>query len=180
VEPEDTRLIAVAGYQLPYDLGKDSSYQNTVEFIGIVIALCLLTSLGRGCGGIMIQGDSTTALSWSADERFKIGRSSAAAVFYMQLQQRYEIVISSTEHIAGAINPSDPLSRGISPAELGYDPLVSYDLRNNPTLVAIVASMDPTLAVDLQGDLTSRWRQNETWIDVLRGVGGGWNPQHDP
>ena len=179
LEPEDARVVAVAGYQLPYDLDGDSSYQNTVEFIGIVVVLCLLTSLGRGCGGIMVQGDSTTALSWSADEKFKVGRSSAAAIFYMQLQQRYETIISSTEHIAGAINPSDPLSRGVSPAALGYHASVSYDLRDNPTLVAIIASMDPTAAMDLMGDLTTRWRQNESWIDVLRSAGGGWNPQHD-
>ena len=175
LDPRDERVVAASGYQLPYDLGGDSSYQNAVEFISIVVGLCLMASLSLSGGGILIQGDSTTALSWSADEKFRGGRSSAAVVFFMQLQQRYEVTISDTEHIPGEVNPSDPLSRGVLSEQLGYLPTVCHDLSSNPTLVAIIASFDPSVVLCLRDDLPARWRQNEAWIDVLLSAGGGWD-----
>ena len=176
LDPGDGRVAAASGYQLPYDLRGDSSYQNAVEFISIVVGLCLMASLGLYGGGVLVQGDSTTGLSWTADEKFRAGRSSAAVVFFMQLQQRYAMSISDTEHLPGVINPSDPLSRGVSPEQLGYPAAVCYDMRSNPTLVAVIASFDPTVVLSLREDLPARWRQNEAWIDMLLSAGGGWDP----
>ena len=85
------------------------------------------------------------------------------------------ISLAATEHIPGVINPSDPLSRGRSPVSLGYHPKVSYDIEKNSTLVAIIASFDPTVVLSLREDLPTRWKQNEAWIDVLLSVGGGWS-----
>ena len=81
LDPGDKSILAASGYQLPYDLRGDSSYQNAVEFISIVVGLCLTVSLGLGCGGMLVQGDSTTGLTWAADEKFRAGRSSAAVLF---------------------------------------------------------------------------------------------------
>jgi hypothetical protein len=175
LDPQYEHVVAASGYMTPYVLREDSSFQNTMEFISIVAGLCLLTSLGLGRGGIFVQGDSAVALCWAADEKFRAGRSAKAAVFFMQLQQRYEISVAEIEHILGVANPSDPLSRGVKPEELGYPSIACYDLRDNPTLVAVIASFDPTVVLSLREGLPARWRQNEAWIDILQSAGGGWD-----
>ena len=101
----------------------------------------------------------------------------AAAILFMQLQQCNEIPIAGTEHIAGAINPSDPLSRGRSPEELGYAPEVIYDFRNNPSIDSLITRLNPTREVCLRDDLANLWQANQSCIDTLKGTGGGWNPR---
>jgi len=177
MEREEIAIVAVVGYDFAFDLGDDSGFQNTVEFIAIVSASLLLTSLGMRGESVLVQGDNTSSLSWVKDERFRAGRSMAAAILFMQLQQCNEIPIAGTEHIAGAINPSDPLSRGRSPEELGYAPEVIYDFRNNPSIDSLITRLNPTREVCLRDDLANLWQANQSCIDTLKGTGGGWNPR---
>ena len=169
--------VAVVEYAHGFLLGDDSSFQNSVEFVAIVTSLLLVTSLGLGKEGVIIQGDSTTALSWTAKEKFRAGRSTGAAICYMQLQQGSgEVPISGTDHIAGAINPSDPLSRGVHPSKLGYPPWVILNLRDNPSLHELINGMDPTISLNLQSDLGARWKHNQEMLDILQSDNGGWLP----
>jgi hypothetical protein len=174
---EEIAIIAAVGYDFTFDLGDDSGYQNTVEFIAIVSASLLLTSLGMRGESVLVQGDNTSSLSWAKDERFRAGRSMAAAILFMQLQQCNEIPIAGTEHIAGAINPSDPLSRGRSPEELGYAPGVIYDFRHNPAIDTLITRLNPTVKFCLRDDLADMWQANQSCIDTLKSTGGGWNPR---
>ena len=50
-----------------------------------------------------------------------------------------------------------------------------YHLDDNPTLSAILTSLDPTVPIDLSADLKAIWLRNQTWIDILKGPGGGWS-----
>ena len=174
---EEIAIVAAVGYDFTFDLGDDSGYQNTVEFIAIVSASLLLTSLGMRGESVLVQGDNTSSLSWAKDEKFRAGRSMAAAILFMQLQQCNEIPIAGTEHIAGAINPSDPLSRGRSPEELGYAPGVIYDFRNNPAIDTLITRLNPTMKFCLRDDLADMWQANQSCIDTLKSTGGGWNPR---
>jgi hypothetical protein len=172
----DLCTIAVIGHTLPYDLKGDSSYQNTVEFIAEVMLLAIFTSLGFHGESVLIQGDSTTALSWASKEKFRIGPSTVTSIMWIQLQQQNDLPVESTVHLAGVLNVvSDSLSRGRSPEALGFHPRVIYHLEDNQTLVSILASLDPTVPVVLSCDLQARWLQNQTWIDILKGPGGGWS-----
>ena len=172
----DLYTIAVVGCTLPYDLKGDSSFQNTVEFIAEVILQSIFTSLGFRGLSVLLQGDSTSALSWASKEKFRVGRSTAASIMWIQLQQQNELPIESVSHIPGVLNVvSDALSRGTSAEELGYHPKVIYHLDDNPTLSAILTSLDPTIPIDLSADLKAIWLRNQTWIDILKGPGGGWS-----
>ena len=173
-ERKEGPVIAAVGYDFTFDLGDDSGFQNTVEFIAIVSASLLLTSLGLRGESVLIQGDNTSSLAWALGEKFRAGRSMAAAILFMQLQQCNEISIAGTEHIAGEVNPSDPLSRGKSPHELGYPPEVIYDLRDNPSIDTLITRMNPALTVNLRDDLSDLWQINQSCIDALKGTGGGW------
>jgi hypothetical protein len=173
---QDHRAVfAVSGYELPYLLGGDSSYQNTVEFIAIVVSLLVVASLGLLNESVLIQGDSTTALSWSSKEQFRVGRSSAAAVCLMQLHQfGGGSSVSAVDHIPGALNPSDPLSRGTSPEDLGYRSSSVLRIEDNPTLVRLIARMNPANPVILHEHLTHLWSSNLQDFEVLFGTTGGW------
>ena len=167
--------IAVVGHAFPFDLGGDSSYQNTAEFIAEVMLMALFTSLGFHGESVTIQGDSTTALSWASKEKFRGGRSTWASVFWIQMEGQNELPVDETEHLLGELNvDSDDLSRGVTPEELGVPAKFCFHLANNPTLIALLASFDPTVPVNLETDLKTRWAQNQVWIDILRGPGGGW------
>jgi hypothetical protein len=177
IDVSNMTTVAVVEYTHGFQLGIDSSFQNSVEFVAIVTSLLLVTSLGLGKEGVIIQSDSTTALSWTAKEKFRAGRSTGAAICYMQLQQGSgEVPISGTDHIAGAINPSDPLSRGVHPLVLGYSPEVIFNLRDNPSLHKLINEMDPTISLNLQSDLGARWKNNQEMLDILQSDNGGWVP----
>jgi len=167
-------VVAVVGYDFVFDLGTDSGFQNSVEFIAIVAAVMLLTSLGFRGWSVLIQGDNTSSLSWAAGEKSRAGRSLAAAILFMQLQQCNEIPIAEAEHIAGGIVQSDPLSRGVSPQALGYLPEVIYDLRENPSIDNMITRVNPSRNVSLGDDLADLWQSIRSCIETLTSIQGGW------
>jgi hypothetical protein len=170
----DLRTVAVVGYDLPYELKGDSSYQNAVEFIAIVAASLLATSLGWSGESFIVQGDSTTALSWITKGNFRAGRSTPAAICYMQLLQGSRgFLLAGAEHIAGAVNPSDPLSRGIDPGSI-HDPRVVVDLRSNPAIEQLILGMDPSCPLPIREFLRTMWSSNIALLNKLQSISGGW------
>jgi len=105
----------------PYQLKGDSSHQNTMEFMAIVFALCLLRSLGHCNVGVEYMGDSMSALSWAKYERFKRGNSVPTALLFMRVASTSFIKVNHVTHIAGVNNTvCDKLSRHQLPSELGF------------------------------------------------------------
>ena len=66
-----------------YDLDNDPRYQNTMEFIGIVMGFITLRWLGYHHVTVDILGDNTASLAWSNSLRFRPGSSTAAALTYI-------------------------------------------------------------------------------------------------
>ena len=65
------------GYTVDYQLGGDSSYQNSMEFITIVVSLAILVSLGLRDITVVVQGDSTSALAWASKQKFSLACNGA-------------------------------------------------------------------------------------------------------
>jgi len=57
------QLWKVARFVFPFDLGCDSSYQNTCELIALVMAVGCMVTLGVSKVSVAARGDSTTALT---------------------------------------------------------------------------------------------------------------------
>ena len=51
--------------------GSEAKYQNSAEFLGLVLGIQGLRKLGVTAKSIHLRGDSTTALSWASTEKFK-------------------------------------------------------------------------------------------------------------
>jgi hypothetical protein len=137
-------LIAVSGFNTPYMLDGDSSYQNSMEFIAIVCAILLCVRSGISRVGVSLQGDSETALSWASSERFRSTRVLGASCLFVNLLMGSGIDIVEKEHIEGiSNNTSDDLSRGVSALDLGFPANLIVDFMSCPICSDIITAMDP-------------------------------------
>jgi hypothetical protein len=149
-------VIAVTGFHTAYNLEGDSSYQNSMEFIAVTCALALCVRLGMHSIGISLQGDNQTALSWSKSEKFKSARAMRAACFFICLSTNRRIEIAEKEHLAGYLNVlSDGLSRGASPASLGFADHLVVDFLSCPVTREILAFMNPTTVMESNDNCVS-------------------------
>ena len=145
-------LWKVARFVFPFDLGGDSSYQNTCEFIALVLAMgCLISLNVRENISLAARGDSTTALTWSITERFRSGPSRNATMCYMVLGVEHDIHFERTEHIRGVDNIiCDKLSRHHTPEQLGFG--AGEIINTNGALTRLLNACNPLL---LQSELGS-------------------------
>lgn len=106
---------------LPYELEEDSSYQNTVEFIAVVLAMACLASLGISNASVKLRGDNVSSLKWSVKERFRGNLCINAATLYVAIGSKLDLRVEDTIHLPGKSNVRcDRLSRGTSPDMLGF------------------------------------------------------------
>ena len=164
------KLIAVVGFKTPYALNHDSSFQNTMEFIAVVSTIFLCVHLGYRDTGLRLESDSTSSISWTSRESFKSERALSAACIYIPLMIKSGLVITEADHIAGtSMLLSDPLSRGTSPEDLGFDSSVVVDLSRVPTFVKIINMMDPVECTGNFGDdndhIQTRWKSAITLVE---------------
>lgn len=68
---EEEVVWKVVSVTFPYRLEQDSSFQNTVEFVAVVLAMACLASLGVSNASVRLRGDNVSSLKWSVKERFK-------------------------------------------------------------------------------------------------------------
>jgi hypothetical protein len=177
--PPPVDLLAMVGYTVDYQLGGDSSYQNSMEFITIVVSLAILVSLGLRDITVVVQGDSTSALAWASKQKFKTSRCRVAALIYMRISMRCGVLVSAVTHQAGILQVySDPLSRDESPesvcAKGGFSRDAIRHLENNVSLLRLVQMMDPSKEFDMGLDLQTCWAEIDAIVDVLTSLYGGW------
>jgi hypothetical protein len=110
----------VTSIDLPFLLSC-SGYQNTVEFMAIIMGVAMIYMLGISNTGLIVAGDNTTSLAWTGNDTFSSGYSSRAAIVYCQLLIKSKLRVNETIHIPGEFNIiCDQLSRGVRPEDLGY------------------------------------------------------------
>jgi hypothetical protein len=63
-----------------FGFNDDSSYQNTCEYVGMVLGVLALIKLGFRGVDIVVRGDSTTALSWMEKQKVSGGPAMNAAL----------------------------------------------------------------------------------------------------
>lgn len=103
----------------PIQFGDDSSFQNLSEFIAVVFALLMLRCLNIPPVGIVLQGDSITALRWSETHRFRGILSNPAALVYLNICTHHGYEINLVDYIDSNSNyQCDSLSRDCKPEEL--------------------------------------------------------------
>ena len=148
----------VVSATFPYVLEQDSSFQNTVEFIAIVLAMACLASLGVSNASVRLRGDNVSSLKWSVKERFKGCRCLNAAVVYIAIGSRCDLRVDETVHLPGLQNiVCDRLSRGTPPSVFGFraDQLVICERQEEMFLEVLSLCCPSTLLQDF--DFKTFW-----------------------
>ena len=127
-------VLALGNFQYdvlpePIKFNDDSSFQNLSEFIGVIYGMLMLRSLGINHTGVLLKGDSVTAMRWSETERFRGVLSKPAALTYLNICIEYGYEVVGSEYVTSEDNHQcDRLSRGVSPRVLCQEGLCSASL----------------------------------------------------
>lgn len=174
-----TRVLwKVVGYTFPFDIPRDaniefvSSYQNTCELIGPVLAMGVLAMHGMRAISIKASGDSKTALRWVTSERFRRGPSRNAAMCFTSLGMHFDMHYESSEHIPAEENKvCDSLSRDIAPVSLGYEIGVILRVVDYPALASLVAACNPMISDSGAASLEECWGLQRRLVEGLGCLG---------
>jgi len=138
-------IVSISSLDFEFDLGQDSSFQNTCEFIGIVLGLSLLVRSGVSSVSIKVKGDSMSSLKWSHTECYTGLLSRKAAFLFTLLATSAGIYVTEREHIEGDSNDwCDKLSRGLKPCDIPGMPCDCYiPVPSDSVLMNLVNLCDP-------------------------------------
>jgi len=139
---------------------RDSGYQNSVEFIAIVLGLGCLAARGARDFTVRLKGDNVSSLCWSTSELFHSSRSRGAALLLMALLAHLGAQISEGEHVPGERNiVCDRLSRGGVPQDYGFSPDRTMDFDGLEQADTMLRLCDPRAAIDSERDLVEVWSE---------------------
>ncbi len=153
----------------PFDLLKDSSYQNSCEFIAVTLAVVAIARAGRSSVGIRLIGDSVAALSWSNKESWKGHLSRSAAVVFLLVCVAFDIHVAVEEHIAGVLNVAcDDMSRGIAPEVVGVPLDRVVDIVGHKVSRKLLGLCDPRTVLDSRDKFVALWQEVQSCVKVIR------------
>ena len=157
-----TELIGCGYVRFPFSCRSKSDFQNTCEFIAVLIGVLNLAQLGIRDTSIRLCGDSKTSLSWGLDGHFRGKLCQKAALVYILATTLFNIVVTEAIHIPGEHNViCDRLSRQKATAnEYGISYRVLTDLSTSTVLHSFLTLVDPTTVtlLDTEASFRAFWR----------------------
>jgi hypothetical protein len=167
---------------------KDSAYQNTAEFIGIILSLLARAQLGIRDVDIEVMGDSKAALSWASTHCFKSPKATNASIVFILTCIAFGFTVRESVHIPGTKNwRADGLSRKVIGStavedvmrEIGLEHIPVAHIVNNQFVRILRGCCNPSRSMNDEDDFVALWG---TIRDALRGLGGdrpkaGWAPR---
>jgi len=160
IEPDQTEVEwKVIQHNFSFDLKGESRYQNTVEFIALVVGVAALGSLGVQDVAVRCRGDNRSSLSWGIDENYRSDLGRKAALMFTTLGIQSNIRIDEAIHIAGITNiRCDQLSRNYkTPIELGF----SHDQFISSKAISSVCDFCNPTVTDIDDECLQR-----TWNEL--------------
>jgi hypothetical protein len=161
----------------PFGFGKDSSWQNTAEFIGAVVGIIALARLGVNGEGVKLRGDSKTALKWGREEKVAGAEAINAAIVMSTVCVKFGIEINESEFLAGVLNwKADDLSRCLQKGksvrevmiEIGYGDKPILDLSEDTAAMRLLAACQPGLGVASEAEFIEMWNEIRNASNELR------------
>ncbi|MEI8301616.1 MAG: hypothetical protein WCG10_08435, partial [Chlamydiota bacterium] len=155
---KEEREWKVIQLDFDYDLKSQSKYQNTVEFIGVLLGMVALSLLGIRNTSVVIRGDNKSSLKWGMTENYKSVLCRRASLVLTTTVLHNNIIIEDQIHIAGVNNVRcDRLSRRTSsPEDLGFK---QDQIINHSILDRVIKFCDPTIEVVSAEQMTITWKE---------------------
>jgi hypothetical protein len=149
-----------------FDLSGDSSYQNTCEFLAVVVAFFILGKMGFRDVTLLVVGDSMTSNHWCAAERYKGKSAHRAALIFTIIATHFNYWVFDTEWICSSDNSEmDMLSRGGEiPRSMYQNEEQILHFGQMREVLALVGSCNPLLPEMDWTDTVKLWQLVHTWL----------------
>jgi hypothetical protein len=139
-------LIGYIVIPLPYPPTVDASYQNTYEFLAVVVGALLSLALGIRNKSCCLWGDSMSSLAWAERDRVNSVIARRANIVYTLASVRADIDVTEKVHVPGKENVVfDGLTRGKTGEEVGLDPYKQCFYSESHPIHQLVAACNPHL-----------------------------------
>jgi len=140
----NNRLVIYTALQLPFSVDNDSSNQNTMEFTAVVLGLLFAWRTKLSDFHYDLYGDNRSSLAWAQSDRVNSVLARNANIIFTTISMHLNANLAEAEHIPGIFNTIfDGLSRGVSPQELDFDPLLMYNATADETMVQLMRLCNP-------------------------------------
>ena len=132
-----------------FDFGTLSKFQNCSEFIGINCITLALISLGLTEVGVLLEGDSSVALSWAMSEHYSGNLVFNASLVHTALASIHKPSYANKNHIKAEQNTlCDGLSRGKTLEDIGLGHIHHIIFAEGSPHSDILLCCNPNLVVD--------------------------------
>jgi hypothetical protein len=166
-----TQLIGCGTVVFPFDCQSKSDFQNTCEFIAVLLGVLALAQMKVRNVNLRLCGDSNTSLTWGQEGHFRGKLCQKAALMYILGSMLFNIVVTETVHIPGEDNViCDRLSRQkATPQTFGIGSHLLTDLSDSSTLYSLLTLVDPTSShlLETEEDFCVFWRQAHRILNTL-------------
>lgn len=170
-EHSQIEMIAFTAVTPPFTATQDSSYQNTYEYLAVLLAILMAHCLHIKVFSYALTGDSVSSLSWCQADQARSALAYRANLAFTLASVATDATVDSTQFITSESNEVyDGLSRGLSAEQVGLDPRHHFHLHESHPVVEFLRLCDPTAPVPEALDcalLTGRF------IDLLRQIEEG-------
>ena len=147
---------------LPFDFGKESRFQNCAEFIGVNCVSLALIEMGLTDVGVLLEGDSMSALAWALSEHYSGDLVFNASIVHTALSSVHKPTYISKNHIKGSDNfLCDDLSRGKSLSDIGLGHIHEIKFAQGSPQFDLLHCCNPGLILD--GDLSEEGAFANLW-----------------
>ena len=143
---------------------KDPSYQNALEFATASLGLFALVLLGFRDISVFLEGDSMTALCWSAYRSFRSGPSFYAACAQMVVALKYNVTIAEEFQHLSVVNSveanydADWISRHpLKEVERRYPESILSSQISDPWIDKFLKVINPELVLSKSVALWAQW-----------------------
>jgi hypothetical protein len=159
-----------------FGFGDDSSYQNTCEYIGMVLGVLALVKLGVRGVDVVVRGDSTSALSWMEKQKVSGSAAMNAALVLVSICIKFGIEVNYTVFLSGLLNfKADRLSRIIEKnmsleqaMEMnGHRGAKVVNLTVDPASAVLVDMCDPRRSFSSDSDFKLVWGAIRDAVEAL-------------
>jgi hypothetical protein len=139
-------LLAFTALTAPFAPTTDSSYQNSYEYLAVLLGLLLARRAHLRSFTYILLGDSVSSLHWAQNDRASSSLARRANIAFTLLACDIDASVAETIHVPGIVNTVyDGLSRGATAAAVHLDAALQVHLTASHPITRFLAQCDPAL-----------------------------------
>jgi hypothetical protein len=157
----------------PFEFEDVSSYQNTAEYIGVILGLIAMVKLGFHGVDVQIREDCISALTWAETGRPRGELVTNASIVFTLLCVATGLTVRKATHLEAKDNwRCDTLSRTLKPVkevmiDIGRSEYDVIDLSSDKAAMGLFAKCNPGLLIDGKETFSEFWKSVRQYLVVL-------------